>query len=115
MGRQDLYGVVSGLMPYLNPCPDQSMVTKIMLHKSLEWKAEREWRVICSSSDPTFQAAEHAFFVKKPTALYLGRRMKAGDRNLLIDIAKNKKLPVYDVIIDDDSPRYQLKTMRCKE
>ena len=114
MGRQDLYGWISSLMPCSNPCPDQSMVTKIMLHKSLEWKTEREWRVICNSKDRAFQAAEYSYFTKKPIALYLGRRMKLNDRNILIDIAKGKGLPVFDMIIDDDSPKYQLKTVRCR-
>ena len=114
VGRQDLYVSVSYLMPSMNPCPDQSMVTKLMLHKSLEWKVEREWRVICNSNNLAFQKEEYAYFSKKPIALYLGRRIKPNDRRILIDIANEKKLPVFDMMIDDDSPKYQLKVKKYR-
>ena len=106
------YSDFRSILPAINPCPDEAMVTKIMLHKSMEWKNEKEWRVICNSADPEYQQAEYGYFKKAPTAVYLGRRMKQNSRKLLIDIARKKGIPVYEMLINDDSPRYLLKVKR---
>lgn len=112
LGSNFPYGDFRSILPAINPCPDEAMVTKIMLHKSMEWKNEKEWRVICNSVDPEYQQAEHGFFKKTPTAVYLGRRMKQKSRELLIDIARKKGIPVYEMLINDDSPKYLLKVKR---
>ena len=83
-----------------------------MLHKSDEWKKEKEWRVICNSDDPKYQQAEYDYFKKAPAAVYLGRRMKQNSKKLLIDIARKKGIPVYEMLINDDSPKYLLKVKR---
>ena len=106
------YGDFRSILPAINPCPDEAMTTKIMLHKSNEWKNEKEWRVICNSDDFEYQQAEYSYFKKAPTAVYLGRRMKQNSRKLLIDIARKKGIPVYEMLINDDSPKYLLKVKR---
>ena len=105
------------LMPFLsiiNPCPDESMFTKVALYKSNEWKVEKEWRILCSCADPVFTQTDYAPIIKKPTAIFLGRRMKPNSRNMIIDIAKEKKLPIYQMRINDASPKYLLKPERIK-
>ena len=97
------------ILAAINPCPDESMMTKVTLYKSSEWRVEKEWRILCSCADQNFTKADYGYIIKKPTALYLGRRMTPISRNLLIDIAKGKNLPVYEMIINDTSPRYKLK------
>lgn len=90
-------------------CPDELGPIKIALHKSEEWKYEAEWRVFCSSNnDPNFQNAKHGYFIKAPVALYLGRRISSIYEKILTDIAKEKKIPVYKMRLNDDSATYNL-------
>ena len=91
------------------PCPDILIPTKIALHKSDEWKQETEWRLFCSSNDdPDFQSAAHGCFTMKASALYLGRRISSIYEKILIDIAREKAIPVYKMSLDDDSISYDL-------
>ena len=89
-------------------CPDLMMATKIALHKSDEWAREAEWRLFCTSNDADFQNAKHGYCIKKPTALYLGRRISEINEKVLILIAKEKYIPVYKMQLDDASPSYKM-------
>ena len=90
-------------------CPDILVPMKIALNKSLEWEREEEWRLFCSGNDdPNFQNAKHAYFTLKPTALYLGRRISSIYQKILVDIAKEKSMPVYKMHLDDDVATYKL-------
>lgn len=91
-------------------CPDNLMITKISLHKSNEWEREAEWRLFCTSiNDMAFQNDKHGCCIKKPTALYLGRRIKPINEKILRTIADEKSIPVYKMILDDNSPSYVLQ------
>lgn len=96
----------------VNPCPDESLFTKLYLYKSNEWKVEKEWRILYGSKDPKFTQTDYAYKIIKPTAVYLGRRMKENSRKLIIDIAKEKKIPIYQMKINDSSSKYLLKPER---
>lgn len=71
------------------------MATKIILHKSNEWAPEKEWRMIYSSLRSDIQNQEYSFGIKKPVAIYLGRRIKPINQKILLSIAKEKAIPVY--------------------
>lgn len=90
------------------PCPDLLEPTKIALHKSLDWSYEEEWRVFFSLDFPYPRDIQYDHFYKKPTALYLGRRISPTDRKFLLDIAKEKGLPVYQMTLNDSSASYEL-------
>ncbi len=90
------------------PCPDLLEPTKIALHKSLDWSYEEEWRVFFSLDFPYPRDIQYDHFYKKPTALYLGRRIDPTDRKNLLDIAKEKGLPVYQMTLNDSSATYEL-------
>lgn len=83
------------LFKKLFPCPDDFMATKIILHKSNEWAPEKEWRMIYSSLRSDIQNQEYSFGIKKPVAIYLGRRIKPINQKILLSIAKEKAIPVY--------------------
>lgn len=95
-------------------CPDMSEATKLAVHKSTEWAYEKEWRVFCSSTDPTFSTQQHAFFSKKASAIYLGRKISIYNEKILKDIAKEKGLTVYKMAVNDKSPTYNLIPKRVK-
>lgn len=82
------------------PCPDEFMASKIVLHKSSEWASEREWRMTYICLNPDIQSQEHSFGIKKPVAIYLGRKIKPINEKILLFIAKEKDVPVYKMEID---------------
>lgn len=81
------------------PCPDKFMSVKILLHKSKEWEPEKEWRLACHWNDPEIQKRDYSYVIKKPVALYMGRKIKPIDENKLITIARDKGIPVYKMEI----------------
>ena len=89
-------------------CPDNFMVTKFSLHKSKEWERETEWRLFCSSDDKEFQNEKHSYCIKKPVAVYLGRKISPIDEKKLRKLAEEKSIPVYKMAMDDCSPSYDL-------
>ena len=90
-------------------CPDETVATKIGLHKSRLWEQESEWRLFVSSDDINFQNSNAACCIKKPTAIYLGRRISSLNEKILRMLAAEKNLPVYKMHLDDASPSYDLK------
>lgn len=91
------------------PCPDEFMLTKIMISKSTAWQSELEWRMICHCSCSSFLAENFSFVQKVPSAVYLGRRISSADEKILCDIAHKKGLPVYKMDFDDSGLSYNLK------
>lgn len=83
------------ILKELLPCPDDFMATKIVLHKSNEWASEKEWRMTFFCLDSDIQNQEHSFGIKKPVAIYLGRKIKPINQKKLLSIAKEKNIPVY--------------------
>lgn len=77
------------------PCPDEFMATKIVLHKSNEWAPEKEWRMTFFCMDPDIYNQEYSFAIKRPVAIYLGRKIKPINQKILLSIAKEKGIPVY--------------------
>ena len=92
----------------LAPCPDKSMVTKISLRKSMEWEYEKEWRIIFTRKDYQFFNNKYSSFIAEPSALYLGRRISFIHELFLKEIAKEKKIPVFKMQLNDASPTYRL-------
>ena len=90
-------------------CPDNLMSTKIALYKSLEWQYEKEWRVFCNAVDDVlFNQSSHGCIIKKPTAVYLGRRVSEVNEKILRMLAQEKGIPVYKMRLDDNSATYEL-------
>ena len=72
------------------PCPDMLAPTKIMIHKSTEWKSEHEWRLMgLSQHRATFRRTH--ICKEKACAIYLGRKISPIYARLLLDIAREKK------------------------
>lgn len=90
------------------PCPDMFMGTKVLLHKAEEWSHEQEWRLICQCNSSEFKQEEFSYAKKKPTAVYLGRRVSPIHEKILRHIAVEKNIPVYKMQIQQDNPVYKL-------
>ncbi len=90
------------------PCPDLFMVTKVAIKKSNEWKAEKEWRLFFSTDDYSVQHKEHPHVIKKASAVYLGRKISSINEKIIVDIAKEKQIPVYKMTISNSSKTYKL-------
>lgn len=93
-------------------CNDIFMHSKILLHKSVEWKEEREWRMTIYYNSPSYATDQISNVTKKPCALYLGRRINHTNEMLLRNIAYKLHLPVYKMSIDKTSQKFKLKAIR---
>ena len=92
----------------LLPCPDLFMITKVLLHKASAWRHEREWRLICTCNSPDFMQQEFPYATKRPTALYLGRKIKPIYEKILRHIAVEKNIPVYKMALRNYESSYKL-------
>ena len=90
-------------------CPDAFLPTKIALYKSSEWNGEAEWRVLCNVQQAdSVSAVDRGYFIKKPAAIYLGRRIHTINERLLRSLAEEKGIPCYKMALNDKSPAYEL-------
>ena len=96
------------------PCPDIQMLSKIAIHKSLEWKPEKEWGLFYTNTNPQSVNEAHSFMRKKPVAVYLGRKISAINEKILKDIAKEKGIECYKMDINSNSQSYILRAVRQK-
>ncbi len=94
------------------PCPDIQMPSKIAIHKSLEWKSEKEWRLFCTNANPSFINETHFFMRKKPVAVYLGRKISAINEKILRDIAREKGIECYKMAMNNSSQGYVLGAIK---
>lgn len=106
------FSCVSDIHRFLNSylaCPDITVGTKIALNKSIEWKFEQEWRLFCNSVNGNHHSEEkHLCITKKPTGLYLGRRITEVNEKILVMLANEKNIPVFKMSLDDNSPSFEL-------
>ena len=72
-----------------------------LLFKSLDWSYEREWRIIGMDMEkPT---------MKLPSArkVFLGANMEESARTRVIEIAKKKHIPVYQMMLSSDRYKFE--------
>ena len=109
INRTSLWNINPNLAISSIMCPDETVATKIALHKSKLWEQEAEWRLFVSSKDTTFQNDNAGCCIKKPTAIYLGRRISQLNEKVLRMLASEKGIPVYKMQLNDALPSYDLK------
>ena len=84
---------------------DMLDVVKCALYKSLDWEYEREWRLVNIRNDYN----DHPSIHYAPKAIYYGTRISKGNRRLLHEIAIDKGIAEYDVMMDNLSFDYDMK------
>ncbi|MFJ7982288.1 DUF2971 domain-containing protein [Lysinibacillus xylanilyticus] len=72
------------------------------ISKSSQWEYEKEWRLIFPYG-PGVQIDDRkkrALYMPVPKALYLGSKINEDNKNIILKIAKEKKITVYQMIQD---------------
>lgn len=67
------------------------ILNEALLTKSLDWEYEQEWRIILKRRNVNQDFDLRGIFEEEIDAIYLGCRMYREDRNIIIDIVKNKR------------------------
>ena len=94
------------------PCPDEFMATKLAIKKSTDWKAEKEWRLFYTTSNMMLAREKFSYIIQKPSGVYLGRKISKINQKIIVDIAKEKGIPVYKMDFNENSRNYKLKKCR---
>lgn len=97
------------------PCPDLFMGSKALLHKASTWKHEQEWRLICSCNSTEFNRQEFSYAIKRPMAVYLGRKISSIHKKILCNIAAEKGIPVYEMELRENERVYKLYPVKIQE
>ena len=105
-------GYDSELLDKIVPCPDEFMVTKLAIKKSTDWKAEKEWRMFYTTNDPLLSGQEYSCVIQKPSGIYLGRKISKINQKIIVDMAKEKAIPVCKMNFNENSRKYKLKNYR---
>lgn len=67
-----------------------------LLFKAKEWEYEKEWRIVGSVKTSRFYNSPH------PKAIYLGVSISDENKEKILEIAKEKKIPVYQMKLSED-------------
>lgn len=62
------------------------------MHKSAQWKHEREWRIIAPLGD---DSAGREWAMPKPSGLYLGHRMATEHRDRITAFGRREGIPMF--------------------
>lgn len=94
---------------------DSLLYTKIILHKAKCWEMEREWRIIYTNSyDPSFSLKDCSYVTKKPTAIYLGRKISPAHQKFLTDVANEKGYKVFKMDVAGNSRTFTMRATPIK-
>lgn len=88
--------------------PDSLLKAKLCLQKAKTWTYEQEWRLTLSHEWPNDIVSAHAHIQKEISGVYLGSRMDVDKRERLIEVARAKRVPVYEMYIDPHSKMYEM-------
>ena len=89
------------------PKDDDLAIYKVLIHKSKDWEYEKEWRIIS-------HCEAYPMIKQRPTAIYLGAKMKNANKNYLIKIARKLKIKTYIMDIDITNTEYKMTPKECK-
>ncbi len=87
------------------PIDDQFIVQKALLNKSTDWSYEKEWRLMSLGHNNEPRQS----IPLKPTAIYLGVEISDINKKILITLAKEKNIKIYQMSIDIESSDFKLE------
>lgn len=98
------------------PFYDKLFYYKSLLFKSKDWEYEREWRLIRQTDNNIENDKPDFAFIGniKPKEIYLGSDISSTNKLELIDIAKKKEIPIYQMEVDDGEVKYKLRHRKIK-
>lgn len=89
------------------PKDDELAIYKTLIHKSIDWEYEKEWRIIS-------QCETYPKITLRPIAIYLGAKMEEENKNRLIKIACNLEIKTYTMNIDITDSEYKIISQERK-
>ena len=97
-------------LKYKKPFFDKLFYYKILLFKSLEWSYEKEWRIIKQTNLNYQDNKPDIAFINNiiPKEIYLGAQISLENKDLLIEISKQKNIPIYQMEIETFNKEYKL-------
>lgn len=91
------------------PLSDILFWFKVYTNKAINWKYEKEWRIIVIPQDMESTSNEKFFLPLKPTAIYYGLRFEKQPEDVkttIRELAKSKDLRQYKMELKEDDPSY---------
>ena len=89
--------IESHKIPMTNIYYDMFLPTKTMLTKSMAWEYEQEWRLF-KPALPSESVPHKLVSYMKPSAVYLGARIKEHNKQRLIKICKENGIPCHQML-----------------
>lgn len=92
--------------------PDKLFYEKLYTQKHIDWKYEKEWRLIyrCKKEQPNGNSV-----TIEPTAIYLGSKISKADENIIQKLIESKPaIRLYKMRVDENDKKYRLKSERIK-
>ena len=89
---------------------DIMCINKIALYKSPQWAYEKEWRLFLNKQNS--YGLSYLCTEIRPVAIYYGKNISSINKNILSHIAKEKGLKEYQMYIDVQSEKYEMKFMK---
>ena len=79
-------------------------IQKSIFLKSKCWKYEKEWRMLYLKSNNDNEKDREGFNIKspKPEAIYMGTKIKEEDRDLIINLCREKEIELYQMKMRKD-------------
>lgn len=91
----------------LPPDVYSGFLAEMLFSKTMEWEYEKEWRLCSIPIDFTKPDPAHYISVR-PWAVFLGAKMPAKQKWQLYNIAKKKRIAVFEIWTNDLSPEFRL-------
>ncbi|KGB92022.1 DUF2971 domain-containing protein [Burkholderia cepacia] len=85
------FDATDNISNFAEKSPNSLYLNKAGLIKSTDWEYEREWRLIFSNG---VMKSEQAYDMPTPTAVYLGSHISQKDQDDILNICKEKGIPV---------------------
>lgn len=86
----------------------QIKLREIVTQKALDWSYENEWRLIPRTIDLDNESPL-CYIEVVPKAIVLGTMREEENKEKILKIAHYKKIPVYEMILSADSPKFKLE------
>lgn len=90
--------------------PDVMFFNKGALYKSPQWKYEKEWRLFLDKKNSVY--SQCLDIEVKPQAIYYGKDISEINKKILSEMAKKKGIREYQMYIDIQSEKYDIKYRR---
>lgn len=106
--QMDIFDSTEYLIP-IDPKPTVNIMlpTLAAIHKSPDWQYEKEWRLVLSIGN---WIIPNPYPMPTPIGIYLGSRIAKDSEARILEIGKQKTIPVYTMKLDAN--RFQMQAER---